>query len=204
MGRLGVPPACRIPFWLSGQHSLARRRQTSPCMLCRYNEQEGYPEYVMLIYDGLHYDALAVSAFEGAPEDMDITVMQVSSRAGYGVHQLAQPLEQGECPAPRRVGACVASSRCTQLLLTSCMQSDVKSGALCCVCLAYAPQIGSSDANAAATGAEQLVAACHQARQFTDIANFTLRCGVCQIGLKGEKEAVEHAKATGHQNFAEY
>lgn len=25
-----------------------------------------------------------------------------------------------------------------------------------------------------------------------------------QIGLKGEKEAVEHAKATGHQNFAEY
>jgi ubiquitin thioesterase OTU1 len=65
-------------------------------------------------------------------------------------------------------------------------------------------QIGSTDAEAAATGAEQLVAACHQARQFTDIANFTLRCGVCQIGIKGEKEAVEHAKATGHQNFAEY
>lgn len=35
-----------------------------------------------------------------------------------------------------------------------------------------------------------------------DIANFTLRCGVCQIGLKGEKEAVEHAKATGHTNFS--
>lgn len=30
------------------------------------------------------------------------------------------------------------------------------------------------------------------------------RCGVCQIGLKGEKEAVEHAKATGHTNFSEY
>ena len=30
------------------------------------------------------------------------------------------------------------------------------------------------------------------------------RCGVCQIGVKGEKEAVEHAKATGHQNFSEY
>lgn len=67
-----------------------------------------------------------------------------------------------------------------------------------------AVQIGTRDADAAAAGAEQLVAACHQARQFTDIANFTLRCGVCQIGLKGEKEAVEHAKATGHQNFAEY
>lgn len=79
------------------------------------------------------------------------------------------------------------------------------------------------------------VESCHKARQFTDTANFTLRCGVCQvrggralaasacgwllahltrariarwrlpqIGLKGEKEAVEHAKATGHQNFTEY
>lgn len=44
----------------------------------------------------------------------------------------------------------------------------------------------------------------HQARQFTDTANFTLRCGVCLVGIKGEKEAVEHAKQTGHQNFSEY
>ena len=46
--------------------------------------------------------------------------------------------------------------------------------------------------------------ACHSARQFTNTATFTLRCGVCQIGLKGEKEAVMHAKDTGHTNFAEY
>ena len=36
------------------------------------------------------------------------------------------------------------------------------------------------------------------------MANFTLRCGACQLGLKGEKEALEHAKATGHANFQEY
>eukprot|EP00879_Flechtneria_rotunda_P011124 GHRR01011621.1.p1 GENE.GHRR01011621.1~~GHRR01011621.1.p1 ORF type:complete len:261 (+),score=91.75 GHRR01011621.1:25-783(+) len=112
--------------------------QTKRCD--RYGEQEGYRERVMLIYDGLHYDALAVSAFEGAPEDLDITILQ-----------------------------------------TGTLEND-----------------------AAESGAQKLVAACHEARQFTDIANFTLRCGVCQIGLKGEKEAVEHAKATGHQNFAEY
>lgn len=53
-------------------------------------------------------------------------------------------------------------------------------------------------------GAEALVAAAHTARQFTDTANFTLRCGVCQLGLQGEKEAVEHAKGTGHTNFTEY
>lgn len=37
-----------------------------------------------------------------------------------------------------------------------------------------------------------------------DTANFTLRCGICQLGLKGEKEAVEHAKQTGHTSFREY
>eukprot|EP00883_Tetradesmus_obliquus_P014352 jgi/Sobl393_1/7395/SZX61668.1 len=42
----------------------------------RYGESEGYAERVLLIYDGLHYDAMAVAAFEGAPEELDITVLQ--------------------------------------------------------------------------------------------------------------------------------
>eukprot|EP00434_Breviolum_minutum_P039550 symbB.v1.2.035124.t2/scaffold4665.1/size36745/2 len=41
------------------------------------------------------------------------------------------------------------------------------------------------------------------ARNFTDVANFTLRCVVCQKGLTGQSDAVEHAKATGHANFAD-
>ena len=56
----------------------------------------------------------------------------------------------------------------------------------------------------ATQGAAALVREAHDARQFTDTGSFTLRCGVCQIGVKGEKEAVEHAKQTGHQNFSEY
>lgn len=36
-----------------------------------------------------------------------------------------------------------------------------------------------SDIEAAAA---KLVKAIHDARQFTDTANFTLRCGVCQVG----------------------
>ena len=43
-----------------------------------------------------------------------------------------------------------------------------------------------------------------QAGKFTDTANFTLKCLVCQRGLKGEAEAVEHAKSTGHTNFSEF
>ena len=38
----------------------------------------------MLIYDGLHYDSLAVGAFEGAPEELDITVLRVRGANGVG------------------------------------------------------------------------------------------------------------------------
>lgn len=55
--------------------------QTKRCD--RYGQDEGYSERVMLIYDGLHYDAMAVSAFEGAPEDLDITVLQVHRVKAY-------------------------------------------------------------------------------------------------------------------------
>lgn len=50
----------------------------------------------------------------------------------------------------------------------------------------------------------RLVSRYHDMRLFTDTANFTLRCSTCQIGLKGEKEAVAHAQSTGHSNFTEY
>ena len=43
-----------------------------------------------------------------------------------------------------------------------------------------------------------------QAGKYTDTANFTIRCLVCQRGLKGQAEAVEHAKSTGHTNFSEF
>ena len=54
------------------------------------------------------------------------------------------------------------------------------------------------------SAAEKLISSLHAQRKFTDTATFTLRCGTCYIGLKGEKEAVEHAKTTGHANFQEY
>ncbi|PSC76056.1 Ubiquitin thioesterase OTU1 isoform A [Micractinium conductrix] len=112
--------------------------QTKRCDV--YGQGAGYCERVMLIYDGLHYDALAVAAFHGAPESQDVTRLPSSG------------------------------PRCEAVM----------------------------------AGAAALTEAAHKARQFTDTANFTLRCGVCQIGLKGEKEAVEHAKTSGHTNFSEY
>ncbi|KXN67990.1 OTU-domain-containing protein [Conidiobolus coronatus NRRL 28638] len=41
-------------------------------------------------------------------------------------------------------------------------------------------------------------------RAFTDMANFTLKCEVCKLGLKGQKEAQLHAMNSGHSSFSEY
>ncbi|KAL5252507.1 hypothetical protein ACHWQZ_G015327 [Mnemiopsis leidyi] len=58
-----------------------------------------------------------------------------------------------------------------------------------------------SDIEAAA----MLVAAnAKKAHNYTDLANFTLKCGTCGLGIAGEQDARHHAKETGHQNFQEY
>ncbi|KAK9802938.1 hypothetical protein WJX72_000560 [[Myrmecia] bisecta] len=121
-----------------GREIAAYDIQTKRCDV--YGQGNDYIERVMLLYDGLHYDAMALAAFEGAPEEIDVTIFDPTSPSA---------------PAIERAAA-------------------------------------------------ELVAKAHEARQFTDTTNFTLRCGVCQIGVKGEKEAREHAKATGHQSFSEY
>lgn len=42
-----------------------------------------------------------------------------------------------------------------------------------------------------------------QARQYTDVHNFKLKCLVCQQPLAGQKAAQEHAEKTLHTNFGE-
>lgn len=106
----------------------------------RFGEAKGHKQCVHLVYDGIHYDALALSILEDVPpesEDFDITVFSPEDRY---------------------------------------MESQARA----------------------------VVTKLNQAKKFTDTGSFTLRCLVCQKGLVGEADAVEHAKATGHQNFAEY
>eukprot|EP01062_Namystynia_karyoxenos_P065778 TRINITY_DN596_c1_g1_i2.p1 TRINITY_DN596_c1_g1~~TRINITY_DN596_c1_g1_i2.p1 ORF type:complete len:367 (+),score=81.49 TRINITY_DN596_c1_g1_i2:72-1103(+) len=118
-----------------GAYSIQSRR----CDL--YGEGRGLRERALVLYDGLHYDALALSPGPDLPEDFDVTLFEVADQ--------------------RRLAAV-------------------------------------TDA------ATALTAKAHEKRQFTDTANFTLRCLVCQQGVRGEKEAVVHAKETGHQSFGEY
>ncbi|KAH9651705.1 ubiquitinyl hydrolase 1 [Citrus sinensis] len=52
-----------------GREIAAYDIQTTRCDL--YGQEKKYSERVMLIYDELHYDAVAISAFEGAPVEFD-------------------------------------------------------------------------------------------------------------------------------------
>lgn len=102
-----------------------------------YGTEEGYQKRVYVIYDGIHYDALAFTYDEWLPETQDVTIF-----------------------SPRDDAVLQKSAR------------------LC------------SDQ--------------HRKKAFTDMSNFTLRCAVCQEGFAGAVQAQEHAKTTGHQNFAEF
>lgn len=58
--------------------------------------------------------------------------------------------------------------------------------------------------SAAEADALDIVKGLHEQHAFTDLQGFTLRCLVCAQGVKGQAEAVVHARETGHQNFGEY
>uniref|UniRef100_A0A7N0RB35 Ubiquitin thioesterase OTU n=1 Tax=Kalanchoe fedtschenkoi TaxID=63787 RepID=A0A7N0RB35_KALFE len=122
-----------------GREIAAYDIQTTRCDI--YGQEMMYAERVLLLYDGLHYDALAMSPFDGASEEFDQTVFTV---------------------LPDRT-------------------------------------LGSIDTLAANLVKEQ-----NSKRKFTDTAKFTLRCATCQTGVVGQKEAIEHAKETGHANFQEF
>ncbi|KMZ59325.1 Ubiquitin thioesterase OTU1 [Zostera marina] len=113
--------------------------QTMRCDL--YGQEHNFDERVMVIYDGLHYDALAMSPAEDVPEEFDQTIFSVRN--------------------DRTIG------NIERLVF-------------------------------------ELVKEANRKRSYTNTSYFKLRCGVCQIGLIGQKEAVEHAQITGHVNFQEF
>ncbi|KAJ8948379.1 hypothetical protein NQ314_008418, partial [Rhamnusium bicolor] len=51
--------------------------------------------------------------------------------------------------------------------------------------------------------AEQLAQEAKSSRQYTDVEKFTLKCMICNIMLKGQIAAQQHAQTTGHANFGE-
>ncbi|KAJ1920044.1 ubiquitin-specific protease otu1 [Mycoemilia scoparia] len=52
--------------------------------------------------------------------------------------------------------------------------------------------------------ASELARMLQEQHQYTDVANFTLRCSICDASLLGETDAQQHAGRTGHTAFEEY
>ncbi|KAF8541951.1 hypothetical protein BDD12DRAFT_730565 [Trichophaea hybrida] len=104
--------------------------------LVRFNE--GKDRRVIVVYSGIHYDALALSPLGASVHDSDRDEM-VFDKNDQVVLVAAQEL-------------------CTKL---------------------------------------------RQKHYFTDTKNFSVKCNNCQKLMKGQKEAVAHAAATGHTNFGE-
>ncbi|KAI9483067.1 MAG: hypothetical protein EXX96DRAFT_556687 [Benjaminiella poitrasii] len=96
-----------------------------------------YKERVLIVYSGIHYDALSLSSAYDSPPEFDQTRFSIDDK----------------------------------FILTA---------------------------------AKILVDGLRKKHKYTDIANFTLKCEQCKIGLKGEKDAQEHAAKTGHTHFVEY
>ncbi|KAJ8660661.1 hypothetical protein O0I10_003709 [Lichtheimia ornata] len=96
-----------------------------------------YSERVLIIYSGIHYDAVALTPGLDCPEDFDQTRF-------------------------------------------------------------------SSGDESIINAAKKLADILRQKRKYTDVANFTLKCNQCMKGLVGEKDARDHAAATGHTHFVEY
>ncbi|EJU05170.1 hypothetical protein DACRYDRAFT_46498 [Dacryopinax primogenitus] len=106
--------------------------------LYRFGQGSGWDNRVLLVYSGIHYDAMSLSPTRGAPEDFHTTTFPV--------------------PFPGRRDP-IADSAVT------------------------------------------LVGKLRAKKKFTNTATFDLKC---EAGLKGEKEAREHASSTGHTEFGEY
>lgn len=65
-----------------GREIAAYDIQTKRCDV--YGQAKGYKERALLIYDGLHYDALGLAPFPDAPEEVDQTIFTVDKSGGIG------------------------------------------------------------------------------------------------------------------------
>ncbi|KAF1795099.1 hypothetical protein GQ600_25637 [Phytophthora cactorum] len=51
--------------------------------------------------------------------------------------------------------------------------------------------------------ASEVAVEAHQKHEFTDVSRFSIMCLVCRSTFVGQKEALLHSEATGHQQFGE-
>jgi hypothetical protein len=76
-----TPPAVYCRYY--GREIAAYDIQTQRCDV--YGSEEGYTERVMVLYDGLHYDALALAGAGRHPKTLDSEIDHLKSKdTGHG------------------------------------------------------------------------------------------------------------------------
>lgn len=80
--------ALRIRYY--GREIAAYDIKTLRCDV--YGEGSGFRERGMVIYDGLHYDALSIAAFENAPEEIDVSIFDPLGPQGEPANRGAQEI----------------------------------------------------------------------------------------------------------------
>lgn len=110
----------------------------------RFGEDMGYENRGIVIYSGIHYDALTLLPSQTASMSSGTTIFP--SLSAFGIPLDQDPILQA---------------------------------------------------------AQALVAELKAKRYYTDTSSFSLKCKTCGTKLTGQKEAIQHAKSTGHGDFGE-
>lgn len=110
----------------------------------RFGEDMGYENRGIVIYSGIHYDALTLLPAKTASMSSGTTIFP--SLSAFGIPLDQDPILQA---------------------------------------------------------AQSLVGELKAKRYYTDTSTFSLKCKTCGTKLTGQKEAIQHAKSTGHGDFGE-
>ncbi|WIA36141.1 hypothetical protein OEZ86_007487 [Tetradesmus obliquus] len=151
-----------------------------------FGEEEGYTKQVMVIYNGVHYDALAIAASPRAEQDADITEYNPRTRRGKMILAAAQQLVKMHLKGKKTHHEQQQQKKQEEKAAAKAAKSGKLKEAG-----ANGPSPAAAAANGTAGGAE------------AGAGQQLLVCGSCGEQAQGLEAAKAHAAATGHTDFEE-
>lgn len=151
-----------------------------------FGEEEGYTKQVMVIYNGVHYDALAIAASPRAEQDEDVTEYNPRTRRGKMILAAAQQLVKMHLKGKTTHHEQQQQKKQEEKAAAKAAKSGKSKAAG-----ANGPSPASAAASSTAGGAE------------AGAGQQLLVCGSCGEQAQGLAAAKAHAAATGHTDFEE-
>ncbi|KAG2445283.1 hypothetical protein HYH02_008750 [Chlamydomonas schloesseri] len=191
-----------------------------------FGEESGYKKQVMVIYNGVHYDALAVCSHPRASPDDDGLSYNPRSKRGKMIIAAARKLvelahkESAFNGAAEKKAAAAAAAAAKKAATAAAKTNGTSSGASSATTnsTTSASTSSSSGTKSSKPRTSRSTAAAPGAAPQADGApavagtpgagaglssGAKLSCGDCGVVLDGPAAAQQHAHSTGHKNFAE-